>query len=218
VLQRDRRQFGPALLFGQRVRDIRQELVRAHPLVLDYRSELGVSWEGLASTLERLGRWEEASAAYQEAIREQRRAVDQGPGIFYFRSRLSGHYGWLAAGQRKQGQLGDAVATLLEQRKLWPTNPTELYRVASALALCFPKREAGEGTLTPLEQQHAALAMEVLRQALAQGYQDVAQIEKDRNLDSLRSREDFRTLLAGLKAPAKEKPESRPSTPSSDEP
>ncbi len=43
-------------------------------------------------------------------------------------------------------------------------------------------------------------AMQSLRQALAKGYKDAAQIKKDKDLDPLRQREDFRKLLGELEA------------------
>jgi hypothetical protein len=42
--------------------------------------------------------------------------------------------------------------------------------------------------------------MEALRQAVAGGYQDVAWIEHDTDLDPLRSRDDYKALIADLKS------------------
>jgi serine/threonine protein kinase/tetratricopeptide (TPR) repeat protein len=45
-------------------------------------------------------------------------------------------------------------------------------------------------------------AMAWLKQAIAAGYKDVAHMEKDKDLDPLREREDFKKLLAELEKPA----------------
>jgi hypothetical protein len=48
-------------------------------------------------------------------------------------------------------------------------------------------------------------AMTTLRRAVAAGYRNIANMRTDTDLDALRSREDFRKLLADLEAapPAK---------------
>jgi hypothetical protein len=45
---------------------------------------------------------------------------------------------------------------------------------------------------------YADRAVALLREAVAQGYRDAAALHKDARLDALRSRDDFRRLLAEL--------------------
>ena len=47
---------------------------------------------------------------------------------------------------------------------------------------------------------YADRAMELLSRAVRAGYNNAAHMEKDTDLDSLRQREDFQKLLAGLRA------------------
>jgi tetratricopeptide (TPR) repeat protein len=49
-----------------------------------------------------------------------------------------------------------------------------------------------------LQDQYGARSVELLRQAVAKGYKDVAHMKLDRDLDALREREDFKKLLAEL--------------------
>jgi hypothetical protein len=49
-----------------------------------------------------------------------------------------------------------------------------------------------------LVRSYADRAMAALRQALAKGYKDCAQLKKDKDLDALRGRDDFQRLLAEL--------------------
>jgi hypothetical protein len=51
-----------------------------------------------------------------------------------------------------------------------------------------------------LSNEYAARALELLREAVAQGYKDVAHIKKDKDLDPLRDRDDFKKLMAQLEA------------------
>ena len=47
-------------------------------------------------------------------------------------------------------------------------------------------------------QFYADQAMAMLRAAVAKGYKDAAHMKKDKDLDALREREDFKQLLAEL--------------------
>jgi tetratricopeptide (TPR) repeat protein len=47
-------------------------------------------------------------------------------------------------------------------------------------------------------EKHAVHAVELLRQAAAKGYRDVATIKKDPDFDNLQARDDFRQLMAEL--------------------
>jgi serine/threonine-protein kinase len=53
--------------------------------------------------------------------------------------------------------------------------------------------------------QYAARAVELLRQAVAKGWKDVEHLKKDSDLDPLRGRDDFKKLMAEVKAGAPEK-------------
>jgi tetratricopeptide (TPR) repeat protein len=98
------------------------------------------------------------------------------------------------------GRHADAVKLLeealaLQKAKLGANHPlTRLttYNIACCHALFVPKAAD--------RAKQADLAMEWLRQAVAAGYRDSAQIGRDTDLDPLRDREDFKKLLAGLEA------------------
>jgi hypothetical protein len=51
-----------------------------------------------------------------------------------------------------------------------------------------------------LAEEYAARAVELLRQAVAKGFKNAAHMKKDRELDALRDREDFKRLVAVLEA------------------
>jgi hypothetical protein len=69
--------------------------------------------------------------------------------------------------------------------------------------LIFASIGRGRRELTPAQQaerrEYEALAMQTLREALAEGYEDVANISTDGDLEALRSRDDFQELLRGAK-------------------
>ncbi|HLN29780.1 MAG TPA: serine/threonine-protein kinase [Gemmataceae bacterium] len=57
---------------------------------------------------------------------------------------------------------------------------------------------AASGKIADKKQEYANRAMELLQKAVQAGYNDPANMKTDTDLDSLRGREDFKKLLAGL--------------------
>ena len=53
----------------------------------------------------------------------------------------------------------------------------------------------------------AARAVALLQQAVAKSYKDVAHMKKDRDLDALRQRDDFKALLKELETEPPEPPQ-----------
>lgn len=86
--------------------------------------------------------------------------------------------------EQKQKDLEAVIATLEELRKAHPQSATLLYN----LACCKAQRGDPEG------------AMALLHNAVAAGWSDAHSTARDRDLKSLRDREDFKELVAKLKA------------------
>jgi serine/threonine-protein kinase len=174
---------------------------------LRYRSELGATWHGIGQSLKQLGRFEEAREGFEHAVRSGRMAVDKAPEVFNYRVYLANHYFELADLQRHLGQPPEAAAALRKWQELGLRYPPALYTVARAWARCIPLVGKGKPELTAEEQdqrrQYADQAVAALHDAVARGYKDLGVLQKDTALDPLRSREDFRRLLAGLEKKAK---------------
>jgi hypothetical protein len=85
----------------------------------------------------------------------------------------------------------------LQKAKLGANHPDTLvnmYNIACYQALLVSK-SADRG-------KQADLAMESLKKAIAAGYNDLADIKNDNDLDCLRGREDFKKLVAEVEAKA----------------
>jgi tetratricopeptide (TPR) repeat protein len=98
------------------------------------------------------------------------------------------------AGRIQEALNLQAETLKLMEAKLGPDHPYTLacmYGIACMHAIMSTKSKDGK---------EADAAMNCLKQAVAAGYKDVTQIEKDDDLKPLRSREDFKKLLADLKA------------------
>ena len=94
-----------------------------------------------------------------------------------------------------------------ELRDLGWDPPDDAYDAACALALCIPivekDEKASKEDRAKQLQFYGDQAMAMLRDAVAKGYKDAAHMKKDTDLDPVRSREDFKKLVAELEAAAK---------------
>jgi hypothetical protein len=79
-----------------------------------------------------------------------------------------------------------------------------------ALAAAQAAKEAAPHTSSLGAEQYARRAMALLLQAVQKGYNNVAHMKKDTDLDSLRQRPDFRQLLRNLEASAPRPPDGGP--------
>jgi tetratricopeptide (TPR) repeat protein len=103
--------------------------------------------------------------------------------------------------------LGAVARALLKQQKLaraaeaagllaqTAAGADDLYNAACVQALFVPSAAGPEQ-----KEKYAARAVELLHQAVQKGYKNAAHLKKDTDLDALRSREDFKKLLADLEA------------------
>jgi serine/threonine-protein kinase len=199
TISADTNQPAEAIRFYRQALQIRERLVRENPTSGKRHSEYGGTWYRLGTVLEKEKNLQAALEAYQNAIAEQRlvsvpTGMADGP-----RACLSDRYGALARVQRKMGRPAEAVATALERRKLWPHNPKELYRVACELARAIPLAADGPSQVSTADRADrkaiADQAMTVLQQAIREGFTDLSKLQKDPDLDPLRSRDDFKSLL-----------------------
>jgi hypothetical protein len=76
----------------------------------------------------------------------------------------------------------------------------DMYNAACVLALCA-RIAANDASAA---ESYAARAVVVLRRAAGKGFKDLAQIKKDSDLDALRIRDDFKTLLREFEARPRE--------------
>jgi hypothetical protein len=104
------------------------------------------------------------------------------------------------------GEPAEAAAVLAECARLEAGNPTGLYNVTCALALCVPAVGKGKTDLSAQEQAdrktYADQAMAALKVAVAAGFRDAAHMRKDPDLAAIRSRADFQQLMQSLEEPS----------------
>jgi serine/threonine-protein kinase len=136
---------------------------------------------GRAEALTRLGR-------HTEALKDWDRALDleHGPRRGWFRLQRA-----VALARAKDPVRATTEAEDLARAK--EVSATTCYDLACVFALSA----ASAGNPRQAEAC-ATRAVELLRQAVARGYQDASHVKQDADLDALRSRDDFRLLLREL--------------------
>jgi len=149
----------------------------------------------LASSLVQVDCGTEAVPIINECLkRAERQVVDPGLIPLLMESRL-GHFAKAkdAAGCRQTAEMWD---------QLKRTDSESLYNAACFRAITAAVFRANakseKGTKDAAAEADRAVAW--LKQAVAAGYKDVANMKKDKDLDELRGREDFKKLMAKLEA------------------
>jgi serine/threonine protein kinase len=191
-----------ALQAFEKARALQEKLVVDEPDVPVYQSRLAGTLNNMGLAFLRQKRPDEARRLLHKAVAHQKLAIARAPQVVSFRRHLAGHYGLLTEIELTAGRLPEGVAAALERQKLWPGDAKVQYAVATDLAFATGLVGKGKASLSAEEKaqrnRYADLAMAALRQALAAGFRDRQRIERTRDLDSLRGREDFQKLLAGL--------------------
>ena len=144
----------------------------------------------------------------QKATAILSKLASQNPVVPQFRSELVWNYRFLAGQQRELGQTAEAARSLrlarrdrvaAEGRPRGPVHPG--LRPGRAGAGSRVDEQAGIIADEQAERQRDAdRAVETLKEAIAAGFRDTARLDSTVELEVLRSREDFRSLRAGLVA------------------
>ncbi len=99
----------------------------------------------------------------------------------------------------------DAARAIGELLSFSPDSGPQCFRAGSLLAQCVPLAAADarltEGRRNELAKTYADRAVELLRKAKERGKQDIEALKSDHGFDGIRSRADFRELLATSVAP-----------------
>ncbi len=208
---------------------IREKLVSEFPTVPEYRVDLGGSYCNFGILVTNSGEPGESLAWFEKAIRiltvvyeQDRRLVEVktflrnshwGRALAYDRLRnfteaiknwdkaieLSpiaeqpGFRASRAAMRLKAGQMAEAVAEVAELTKNGAGPAASLYDFA-----CFYAIASGKSA--DKKQEYADRAMDLLQRAVKAGYSDAAHMAEDPDLDPIRGREDFKTMIEELVA------------------
>jgi serine/threonine-protein kinase len=184
------------------------ELVRENPAVGGFRSKLAAIANDLGRWERERGRLDAAEALQRQALEVQEAVVRDHPGPNGYRWTLANIHrelGWIARQRDEPEEARRAFATARALDEALPPSYADRYCElardwALERAMAGPGREdtaiddAGRAARQRLEEQ----AMAALRRAVEGGFRNREHLEREPDLESLHSREDFRALVASI--------------------
>jgi tetratricopeptide (TPR) repeat protein len=196
TLMRDRGEAAASLNWYAKALATLRPVLAKEPRLVMVRQFLRNAYRSRAEALAQLGKHADAAADWEQALAlNDEKQYDGG-------YRLQWASALVRAGQH-------AAATVAAEELLQTGNAarTTLYDAACvyAVAVAQAAKQAPRHTSSLLAERYARRAVALLCQAVQRGFNNIAHLKKDPDLDSLRQRPDFHQLLAELeaKAPAK---------------
>jgi serine/threonine protein kinase len=170
------------------------------------RKLLGLNYYRLATAYLRRGDTATADEQYKKCLEVRTRLNKEIPNN-------TGLEIELMLAQARCGQHAEATAWVEKLRQKGPKNPEVLFQVACGYALSVPGvgRGKSDAALTTTEravrQHYTDSAIAALRQAKANGYKDVHNLQIEPDLDPIREDKGFQTLMReyGLPSPESKK-------------
>jgi serine/threonine-protein kinase len=205
-----RNQPEAALSSWEKAAKLRERLVDDHPGRPDWRQDLAGSLNNMAIIQRDIGKTAAAAQSWSRAVEIREQLVAGSPSVQEYRRGLAEVLGALGGLQRRMGRMEEASNSLRRARaigvSLVDPRPDDLYTLAYVEAQCATLVSDRHPKLIPAEltEQHSLLsaAMASLRRAVQAGFTDLKQLQHDADLDPLRSRADFQTLIMDVAFPA----------------
>jgi tetratricopeptide (TPR) repeat protein len=191
-LLRDQGQAEASLAWFDKAVALLEPLVRQEPRLVTGRLFLRNAHWGRAEALDKLGRHADAVKDWDRALELNALQVDE-PGLRSGRART------LARAGEHARAVAEANA-LAEAKDVTGDTLYDLTCVCAIAAAGAKDAQTPGADARRLAEGYAARAVELLRRALAKGFQGAARVNKDKDLDALRERADFKELLAEWQA------------------
>jgi tetratricopeptide (TPR) repeat protein len=183
-------------------------MVREHPSVGSYQDDLAFNYSNLGIAYIDTGRYAQAEDWLQKALTVRERLARENPTVTEYHSELANTY-IVLAGAYVRSDRPDKAEAVLKRISKDSLNQTGLYNLACTYAVFSAAHEKNLGKpAQPAERQqrageYASRAMDTLGHAVAKGFGNVRLMQTDHDLDCLRSRNDFKRLLAEVELKAK---------------
>ncbi|CAN5477506.1 hypothetical protein BH11PLA2_BH11PLA2_17170 [soil metagenome] len=189
--------------------ELRRGLITAFPTMPQYKCDLGNilnNWALLRIDQKKFAECRELLKESEGLFRAALKAEPRNP---TFRNFFCNNRILLMNCLLDEGEYA-AIPTLVAELQEMTVSPHEDYYDAAkfltrSAELARKDPAIAEARREPLAVEYTQQAMESLKQAIAKGYRNANRLEKDKDLNPLRDREDFKMLLADLKATEKPK-------------
>jgi tetratricopeptide (TPR) repeat protein len=179
----------------------------------DWHNDRGaaITIDNIAHIQHDLGDRDDGVRWLQKGVALWRRVAGENPAVPELHSRLVGAYRTLSRWQNELAQTADAARSqrlALETIERLPAEgPEALFNLACVRAGCAAlapfDASARVNTPGPVDgRSDADLAVDALKKAIAAGFDDAARLKSANELDGIRQRSDFQSLVAGVEAMA----------------
>jgi serine/threonine protein kinase/tetratricopeptide (TPR) repeat protein len=198
----------PAGKFYEQARRMRETLVALQPEVTAYQYNLAVTYSDIGLFQKSTGDPAAAVKSYERGLTRFAPFAKKHPGDQALRNTLIGLRSGLAGALAylgKHERAATEAAKIVEEKSLGATN---LYNLACALSVASAAarndQKLSSSERDRLADQYAAQAVSTLNQADAAGFfamrTPLEWMKKDKDLDTLRSRADYKKLLTEIEA------------------
>ena len=182
--------------------DIYQRLAADFPNVPDYQNELANSMTNLAELQRDRKEFRLVRKLLEQALAHHEAALKANPRNPFYRECFRNNRQALAATLIDLADHTASAATAVQLLQIAVDPPKDAYRAAGFLARCVSLAEKDtkipEAKRKELARNYGDQAVAALQKAVQKGYADVVHAKSDKDLDSIRSREDFKKLVAEL--------------------
>jgi serine/threonine protein kinase len=186
---------------------IHRRLAAEFPEVPDYRNAVAGTLFNLANLAGCRRDFAAARRFLDEALPHHQALLQGNPQRSDYREFYRNSLRELARTYAGQRDRPGAVAVAMKGHELGGDPAVDAYGAATMMAQCVPIVENDDKLAAARRQAEVAFyadqAMVLLRDAIAKGYKEVDRMQTDRDLDPLRAREDFKTMVTELEATAK---------------
>jgi serine/threonine protein kinase len=202
ILLRDKGRLKEAEAAYAEALAIYKQLVADFPRVPEYYNDTAVTLWHLAYAAGRRRDFAAARQRVNEAFPYHQAALQANPRHPDYRQYYRDNLVELTRSCAGQGDRPAALAAATKRRDLGWDRAADAYDAACLLAQCVPIVE-NDDKLDAAKRQaemlfYADQAMAMLEGAVAKNYKNIEHMKKDKNLDPLREREDFKKLLSEL--------------------
>jgi serine/threonine-protein kinase len=184
-----------------------EKQLSAFPGAARYEGALGYTFANLARLQVEVNKLNEARPYLQDAIRHERAAMKAAPQNSGYKQDLPRLYLSLAEISVGLEDHAQAVKAIADLREFIPTGWPDLLRTAGLLARSIPLADKDKTIAEPkrkeLAKAYGDQAMELLQRAIQDGSIGSDYVRKAEEFESLRSRDDFKKLLAEMDAKRK---------------
>ena len=186
---------------------IQKRLAAEFPEVPNYRNAVAGTLFNLANLAGRRRDFAAARRFLDEAFPHHQAALQDNRQRSDYRQSYRNSLLELTRTYAGQGDRPGALAVAMKGHDLGWDPAVDAYGAACMLAQCMPIVENDDKLDAAIRQAEIAFyadqAMAMLRDAVAKGYKDADHMQTDKDLDPLRAREDFKTVVAELEAKVK---------------